>query len=61
MSVYLLYSARNQGWFTKSSTYSTDISQARVFDRDEALAMRRKHYTDGAHNMIPVRQEDMTA
>jgi len=61
MTVYLLYSARGQGWFTKSSTYSSDISEAKEFNRAEARAMRRKHKTDAGHNMIPVRQEDMTS
>lgn len=56
---YLLYSPRGQGWFTKTSTYSTDLKEAKVFTRDEAIAMRRKHRTDAGHNMIPVRQADM--
>lgn len=59
MDVYLLYSPRGLGWFTKASTYSSDISNAKTFTRDDALAMVRKHKTQGAHNMIPVRQEDL--
>ena len=59
MTVYLLYSTRGSGWFTKSSTYSTDIKEAKEFNRAEALDMRRKHKTDAGHNMIPVRLEDM--
>lgn len=58
-TIYLLYSPRGLGWFTKSATYSTDISEARTFTRDAALAMVRKHKDQGAHNMIPVRQEDI--
>lgn len=58
-NIYILYSPRGQGWFTTTSTYSTDISQARKFTRSEALEMRRKHTTDAGHNMIPVRYEDM--
>jgi hypothetical protein len=57
--IYLLYSTSRQGWFTKASTYTSDITHAQEFDRDEALAMVRKHKTQGAHNMIPVRQEDI--
>lgn len=57
--IYLLYSPRGQGWFTKSSTYSSDIKDARVFTRDDALAMVKKHKVQGAHNMLPVRQEDI--
>lgn len=57
--IYLLYSPRGLGWFTRTSTYSTELSQAKTFTRDEALAMVRKHKIQGAHNMIPVRQEDL--
>jgi hypothetical protein len=57
--IYLLYSPRGLGWFTRSSTYSTDVKEARQFNRDEALAMVRKHKDQGAHNMLPVRLEDL--
>jgi hypothetical protein len=57
--IYFLYSPRGQGWFTKSSTYSSSLSDAKQFTREEALAMRRKHTTDAGHNMLPVRQMDM--
>lgn len=57
--IYLLYSPRGQGWFTNSSTYSSDIKEARTFSRREALMMVQKHKHQGAHNMIPVRQEDI--
>lgn len=57
--IYLLYSPRGLGWFTRSSTYSTDLSEAKLFSRDDALAMVRRHKEQGAHNMIPVRQEDL--
>jgi hypothetical protein len=59
MEIYLLYSPRGLGWFTNSSTYSSDISEAKTFNREAALAMVRKHKVQGAHNMIPVRQEDI--
>lgn len=57
--IYYLYSPRGQGWFTKSSTYSSDIKSAKEFTREEALAMRVKHTTETGHNMLPVRKEDM--
>lgn len=58
-AVYFLYSPRGQGWFTRSSTYSTDIKEAKTFSRDDALEMVRRHKEQGAHNMIPVQQEDI--
>ncbi len=57
--MYILYSPRGLGWFTNSSTYGTDVSQAKQFTRDDALAMVRKHKDQGAHNMLPVRLEDL--
>jgi hypothetical protein len=57
--IYYLYSPRGLGWFTRSSTYSSDLSQAKEFTRDEALAMRKRHTTDAGHNMLPVRKVDM--
>lgn len=57
--IYLLYSPRNLGWFTKNSTYSSDMTQAKEFDRETAMALRKKHTTDGGYNMLPVRKTDM--
>jgi hypothetical protein len=59
MSVYILWSPRSQGWLTKSSNYSTDINDARVFNREDAIAMRKKHASDAGYNLLPIRQEDM--
>lgn len=57
--LYLLYSPRGQGWFTKSSTYSSDIKQARELPRSMALDYVKRHRTDAGHMMIPVRLADM--
>jgi hypothetical protein len=57
--MYILYSTRSNGWLTKTSTYSTDISQARIYERDDALAMVRRAKTQASHNLLPVRQEDI--
>lgn len=61
MDTYYLYSIRSNGWFTRSSTYGSDIKEAKEFDRDSALAQCRKHVELGNHRMIPVRKEDMRA
>jgi hypothetical protein len=58
-NIYLLYSPRSQGWLSRAGNYNSDITQARTFDREAALAMVRKHKSQGAHNMLPVRQEDL--
>lgn len=59
--IYLLYSPRMQGWFTKHSTYSSDMNEAKVWDREDAIAMCKRQKTQGGYNMIPVRQRDMAA
>jgi hypothetical protein len=58
---YVLYSPRGQGWFTRASTYSSDITEAKKFSRDDAIRFCKKHRTAAGHNMIPVRQEDIDA
>ena len=57
--LYILYSPRGLGWFTKSFTYSTDLKEAKQMPREDALAMVKKHQDQGSHNMIPVRLEDL--
>lgn len=59
--LYYLYSSRNTGWLTRSSTYSTDITEARPMARSEALTLARKHRTDGGYQLLPVRADDMEA
>ena len=57
--MYLLYSLRSHGWLTKGSTYSTELASAKVVDRDEAIDTCRRFKSEGGHNLIPVRQEDL--
>ena len=59
--VYLLFSPKANGWLTASSTYSTDIKDAMVIDRNEAIRICKLHITQAGRNMIPVRQEDIDA
>lgn len=57
--IYLLYSPRSQGWLTKSSTYSSDISEAKTFSRNEALLMVKRQRDKAGYNLLPIRQEDI--
>jgi hypothetical protein len=59
--IYLLYSPRSGGWLTSSSNYSSDYREAKTFDRDDALAMCKRHKDRAGYGMIPVRQEDLLA
>lgn len=59
--MYILWSPRLQGWFTRSHTYSSDQAEAKQLTRDEALALARKHKNQGGYNLLPVRLEDLEA
>lgn len=51
---FILWSARNGGWLTKSSLLHSDWRQAQVFDREDALDMCKLHRGLGTTNLIPV-------
>lgn len=55
---YLLAGLKQGGWLTKTGQYSTDVSDAAVFDRDEALLRARKHKA-ASNTLLLVRQEDI--
>jgi len=52
--MFYLYSTRNTGWLTRSSTYSTDRTEAARFTEDEALAMCARQKTQGGYQLLPV-------
>lgn len=58
---YYLYSGRNQGWLTAAGNYSSDLAEALIVGRSEALARCRKHKQDGGYQLIPVARDDMEA
>lgn len=60
MEIYYVASLRGSGWFSKSSQFNTQMSEAKAFDRDEALALCRRYKSNG-HHCVPVRAEDMGA
>lgn len=53
--MYYLWSKKMQGWFTTSATYSTDLTEAKSFTRDEALAFAKRH----RNGFLLVRDEDI--
>lgn len=58
--IYYLASLKLQGWFSKTSQFTSDISQAKPLSREHALEQCRR-YKSAAHILIPVRAEDMGA
>jgi len=55
---YYLANLKLSGWLSKSHQVTTDIKEARVLGRNEALALARRHKQAGAI-LLPVRLEDM--
>lgn len=58
--MYYIASLKLSGWMSQSYQYTTDISQARKFSRDEALEMCRRQKA-GGNSVILVSVEDMEA
>lgn len=58
---YILYSVKVGGWFTISSTYSSDWKHARRYSKDEALELAAKQKSQTGFGLIPVRVEDLEA
>ena len=57
---YYLASLKLQGWLSKTSQFTTMLTEAKAFDRDEALATCRR-YKAASHLLVPVRASDMSA
>lgn len=55
---YLLASLKLSGWLTRTSQYSSDVNEAQVFTRDEALTIAKRHKEAG-RVLVPVRKEDV--
>lgn len=58
---YYLYSGRNQGWLAHAGNYTSDLAEALILGRTEALNRCRKHKSDGGYQLIPVNADDMKA
>jgi hypothetical protein len=58
MDTYYIASLKLSGWMSKTGQYTTDLKDAREFDRMEALIMVKKQ-RNGGNVVVPVRKEDM--
>lgn len=58
METYYVASLRASGWFSKSSQFNTQLSEAKEFDRDEAIKLCRLYKSNGVA-CVPVRKVDM--
>lgn len=59
--MYILYNINSRGYFTRSSTYSSNWQDAKQLPRDEAIALAKRHKNHAGYGMILVRLEDMEA
>lgn len=55
---YYVASLRGAGWFSRSSQFNTQMSEAKDFNLDEALALCKRFKSNG-HILVPVRKSDM--
>lgn len=58
METYYVASLRGSGWFSKSSQFNTQLSEAKEFTHEKALATCRLFKTNGVI-CVPVRKVDM--
>ena len=56
---YYLYSIKMNGWATSTGTYSSDLKDAQLLSRREALSKARKHFDQGRLTLIPVCEDDI--
>ena len=56
--MYLLLGMKQAAWLTSTGQYSTDVSVARKFERDEAVAISKRH-KEASNILILVREEDL--
>lgn len=55
---YYVASLRGSGWFSKSSQFDTQISEAKEFTHLDALTLCKLYKSTG-HICVPVRKSDM--
>lgn len=61
--MYILYSTRGRGWLTKSSTYTSDRTQAKQFTKEEMLDICVVHYQNGMteFGLLPISMSDLSS
>lgn len=58
MDIYYVASLRGSGWFSKSSQFNTQLSEAKEFTREAAIRMCRLYKSNGVV-CVPVHKMDM--
>lgn len=60
MEIYYVATLRGSGWFSRSSQFNTQLSEAKEMSRDDAIKMCKLYKSNGVI-CVPVRKEDMEA
>lgn len=55
---YYVASLRGAGWFSKSSQFNTQLSEAKEMSYLDALALCKRYKSNG-HICVPVQKSDM--
>ena len=58
--MYYLWSTSLHGWFSRSSTYTTDFTEAKQYSREDALAMVQKFKKEAGYGLLPIADADLT-
>lgn len=56
--IYYVASLKGSGWFSRSSQFNTQMSEAKEMDRIGAIALCSR-YKSAGHMCVPVRKLDM--
>ena len=59
--MYYLWNGQVGGWMTAGGSYSSELSLAKQYPREEALALVARRYNKflAAYDLLPVRVEDL--
>ena len=57
--MYYLWSTTMHGWFSRSSTYTSDFTEAQHFERAEAIAMAKKFKQEAGYTLLPIADADL--
>jgi hypothetical protein len=58
MQLYYVASLKGGGWFSRSSQFNTQLTEAKELSHDDALAMCKRYKANG-HVCVPVLKADM--
>lgn len=57
--MYLLWHIAMGGWFTTTGNYGTDPAKAQLYEYHAAMALAKRHLTNGQLGVIVVARSDV--